>query len=140
MRRSWFAGNSGSGTTGYTVDYTGQLTPLSYSSLTGIAGSVTDSHIWMAQTGVIYTVALGAYNALSVSGALGGGSMTVSALVDPTFHISFTATNPSLYSVVLSDGIGNSTVAAIPEPGTCALMLVGLGGLGGAVRRRRRTA
>jgi len=53
--------------------------------------------------------------------------MSETAFVDPTFTISSQATNPSLYSVLVSDGIGNATVTAVPEPETYALFLLGLG-------------
>jgi hypothetical protein len=128
-----------SGRSGYEVNYAGLNTALSYDPTSGISGSVTDSHVWMAQTGVIYTVALNLVGGIGVSGVMGGGSMTETALIDPTFQISSQAINPSLYSVILSDGIGNSTVAAVPEPEISALMLVGLGCVGAvSVRRRRR--
>ena len=53
--------------------------------------------------------------------------------VDPTFA------NAGAYSIVLSDGVGNSMAAAVPEPETCVLMLAGLGALAWVARRRRAT-
>jgi hypothetical protein len=55
--------------------------------------------------------------------------------LDPTFAIdpTFLRLNPG-YSLEISPGVGNGT----PEPASWALMLLGLTGVGGTVRRRRR--
>ena len=66
-----------------------------------------------------------------------------SASADPFFFIDpdFLLNNPG-YSVVVSDGVGNSPLSAIPEPETWATMLMGLFGVGVVLRSAmaRRTA
>jgi len=66
------------------------------------------------------------------------GSSSGFVTVDPTFSIDpdFLAQNPG-YSLEFSDGIGDSPDA--PEPATWATMLVGLGGLGAAIRLARHS-
>lgn len=64
--------------------------------------------------------------------------VTAHARVDPVISIdpSFTG-NPSDYSLILSDGVGNSETSATPEPGT-GLLMAGLAVI--AVLQRRRIA
>jgi PEP-CTERM motif len=52
----------------------------------------------------------------------------------PTSTITLTSTNPGNGGVFF-DAVN---VSAAPEPGTWAMMLVGLGGLGAMLRTRRR--
>lgn len=78
--------------------------------------------------------------------------MNVTALVHPTGSAPGTATtfldpylflDPSLvaqgYSIVVSDGIGNDLTlnAAVPEPSTWAMLLIGFAGLGFMAYRRK---
>jgi len=67
---------------------------------------------------------------LTAEMSLGSYPGTATAFVDPMFEV------PDGYTLVLSPGISNG----VPEPATWAMMLVGLGGLGAVLRRRRATA
>ena len=58
-------------------------------------------------------------------------SQTGFAEVDPTFQI-----NTPGYSLEFSSGVGNS-VAAVPEPTTWAMMLLGFAGIGFMAYRRK---
>lgn len=68
------------------------------------------------------------------------GPSAASALIDPIFSIDPSFANAGLYSIITSDGIGNGGAGGVPEPSVWALMLVGFGTLGAALRRRRRPA
>lgn len=80
---------------------------------------------------------------LSAIGQAGGvltfGAGSYSAYADPLITIDpgFLAQNPG-YSLVFSPNL----LSSVPEPSAWALMLVGFGGLGAAMRssRRRRVA
>ena len=103
-------------------------TPLVVSPATGVSGSITQSDVWMANTGVLYEIYLEVYNQTSLSGLQGGGSFNTSAMVDPTFHLDPSVPNPGLYTILLSDGIGNGPTG-VPESSTLALLAVGLAGV-----------
>ena len=73
-------------------------------------------------------------------GACDGSSIAfVEASADPVISIDpgFLASHPG-YSIVLIEGIGNEpdAQAAVPEPGSMALLGLGLAGLGFARRKR----
>ena len=71
--------------------------------------------------------------------AIGGG--VADAFVDPYIFIDpdFLARHPE-YSVAVSAGIGNAAPGGgtVPEPASWALMVLGFGALGAALRRRAR--
>lgn len=72
-----------------------------------------------------------------------GVNAEASASGDPYFQIDSSFDLASDFSIVTSPGIGNVPEAGlpgIPEPTTWAMMLVGFGGLGAAMRSRRRSA
>ena len=58
------------------------------------------------------------------------------ANVNNTYRIDLAAGGNTVTSFAQ---IGAGAVAAVPEPGTWAMMLIGFGGMGVALRRRRRT-
>ena len=84
-------------------------------------------------TGVIAAVSLIAY------GYSDDGSGGYSALADPMVQIdpAFLLDNPG-FSLVFSSNI--TSLSAVPEPAAWAMVMVGLGGLGAAMRSRRRQA
>ena len=57
--------------------------------------------------------------------------------IDPVPTIDPSVQNPGAYSFAFSDGVGNS-VGAVPEPAIWAMMLMGVGIIGAALRYRRR--
>jgi hypothetical protein len=75
---------------------------------------------------------LGSYSA---SGSAPSLSLLVPSLAVGNYRVAFTGTAPSTGAVAT----GNLTfqVAPVPEPGTWAMMLVGFGAIGFAMRRRR---
>jgi hypothetical protein len=62
-----------------------------------------------------------------------------------TFGVRWTVADIDQRGVTSDDGLGvddfsmTATVAAVPEPGTWATMIVGMGLIGGTIRRRQRT-
>ena len=64
------------------------------------------------------------------------GLATASALADPYIYIDPTTPNASQYSIVVSQGIGNTPSGSTPEPSSLILLGSGLAGLGGVLRRR----
>jgi len=68
---------------------------------------------------------------MQIDGDAAGNAFTqLSGFVDPMFTV------PAGYEILFSPGIQNG----VPEPATWAMMLVGLFGVGGMVRRARREA
>ena len=91
--------------------------------------SWTDNNTYTMYTNEVYTVTLlAAFNG-GLYGDEGGGSMTLSAYVDPTFGFA-DASDASRYALVFSG------LAPVPEPSTWAMMLIGFAGLEFAARRR----
>lgn len=69
----------------------------------------------------------------STGGGLGGGLQELSGFVDPRIQIGAGVSDPSLYTLIFSTGIGNSPV---PVPAAFYLLGSALSGL--ALARRRR--
>ena len=106
------------------------------SGVTGFTGTLQVN----AVSGAVYLNAV--HLEVDVIGALGGTSDFDggTASVDPHIYVDPGFANAGDYSILLSDGIGNEVVAAggVPEPATWALTLLGVFGLGAALRGRHR--
>lgn len=61
------------------------------------------------------------------------------ARIDPFIFVDPSFANAADYTITVAGGVGNALPPAVPEPGSWALLLAGLGGLK-AARRRRRTS
>ena len=59
------------------------------------------------------------------------------ARIDPFIFVDPSFANAADYTITVADGVGNALPPAVPEPGTWALLLAGLGGVKAAWRRRR---
>ena len=97
------------------------------------------NQIYDLQPGQIYSASIYAEAASKMNYvASDNGVGQASASVDPTFTIQ--GADAQLYHFVgLPDSaIGGTSVAAVPEPGTWALLLAGFGIIGGAIRRGRK--
>jgi hypothetical protein len=68
--------------------------------------------------------------------AIAHPSGTATAFLDPFLFL-----DPNLvalgYSIITSDGIGNSLASAVPEPSTWAMMILGFAGIGFMAYRRK---
>jgi hypothetical protein len=102
--------------------------------------SFFENNTYMMLTNHVYSVSLEVNVLGTITQTFGGGTETISAYVDPTFAIGSGVADPSLYSIEVSPGIGNSAAAATPEPSTWAMMLLGFAGLGWAGYRGRLVA
>ena len=75
----------------------------------------------------MYLVAMG----VDVNTTTGG---TTTAMLDPTFSIDA----PGDYEIDFSLGVGNGMTAAVPEPSTWAMMMLGFCGVGFMAYRRKQ--
>ena len=80
------------------------------------ASSWSLNNIYQFEPNQVYYVTMQAGGA-ATSGIL-GGTASFSTYVDPIFTIDPAFQDASSYSLVFSDGIGNSAVSAVPEPST----------------------
>jgi len=76
------------------------------------------------------------------SGVPGAGAFLMQSAAGPGASITFSARPGAYYAEVTPSqiGVGGALPSSVPEPATWALMIIGLGGLGGAVRARRAPA
>jgi hypothetical protein len=125
-QRTWFEPGATS------ADVTG-------SNATGYSGGFIENGNYSLLTNTIYLVGLQDLVTIGIFNP-GGGSATVSGLIDPTFQIAQGVTNASAYNFYFSDGIGNSPVSATPLPAALPLFAGGLGVIGLLARRRKRKA
>ena len=97
-----------------------------------------------SEAGTIHVVSsVGELGSVYINAAVSAGYLpaeqTGSALVDPFIHIDHSFADYASYSVEVSPGVGNAPiVAGVPEPTMWAMMMLGLGAAGGALRSRRR--
>ena len=66
------------------------------------------------------------------------GAANVIAYLDPTLTVDPNQPNAEQFSIITSDGIGNSPITGVPEPSTWAMMLLGFPGIGAAAYRRAK--
>lgn len=85
----------------------------------------------------LYSLSLYGNLAAGSAGNLGGGTVTISAFLDPTFTV--VGDNAKAYTLNFSPLVGND-VGAVPEPSTWAMMILGFAGLGFMAYRRRSSA
>jgi hypothetical protein len=110
------------------------------SAATGYSGGFTEANTYNLLTDTIYTVTLSIQLFDSIIGnpangsifGSSGGTESVSAFLDPLFLA------PDGYTVLTSDGIGNSPASATPLPAALPLFASGLGVMGFLARRRKR--
>jgi len=99
------------------------------------------------QTGLIYEVSIFADTIIELANPSDGGSAAVDLMVDPIFAIDPKAPDAGDYTLTFSPGIvadqgfPSGSPAGVPEPALWSVMILGLGGVGASLRRRRpRTA
>ncbi len=88
--------------------------------------------------GVEYTVSMSASATATISANEDEDEgRDAAASIDPLFTVDPKFDLANDFQFNFSSGVGNSAMT-VPEPATWAMMLVGFGGLGAAMRRRRR--
>lgn len=93
--------------------------------------SVDDKYSF--QTNTVYNVSLRTWVETSI---FNGGIADLTSFVDPVFTIA--SPNSDQYKLFFSSGITNDLVAAVPEPSTWAMMILGFAGVGSIAYRRSR--
>ncbi len=135
------------------VQTVGDLTTISFGQNAEPNGSFNGSFDFTNSDPGIYSILLGsstpgvtfsAAQLIGINGTAGSYSLTgggtnvmqlaQTLIVGGQYEFSFTGSNPLLSAVAN----GNVTIQAVPEPATWAMMLIGFGGIGLAMRRRRR--
>lgn len=92
--------------------------------------SIDDEFLF--QTNTYYNVTLRAWVETNI---YAGGVADLSAFVDPIFTIA--SPNADQYQLFFSSGVTNDIAAAVPEPSTWAMMILGFAGVGVMAYRRR---
>ena len=122
--------------------YTNNFNPGAGTTLFGI-DAFTDSLVRStnANAGTYASVGLlgillGSTDALGfdISGSTGAGFFSVN---DIFYSVNLATGGSTSIGRIGTQGITGITIAAVPEPGTWAMMLIGFGAIGVAVRRRR---
>jgi hypothetical protein len=110
------------------------------SSVSGLSGGFNDDNVYILQTNKLYTITLivTANNTVSTTSEgevtdgggetsfIGGGSVTDTAFIDPSYQIAPGTPDADQYTIYLSSGVSNT----VPEPSTWSMMLIGFAGLG----------
>jgi hypothetical protein len=91
----------------------------------------------MLATNTVYTVSMSVETTADIDTITDTAGLSASASIDPSFQLGPDA--PSGYSIVFSDGIGD-TSSATPLPATLPLFAGGLGFVGYLTRRKKRNA
>jgi hypothetical protein len=90
------------------------------------------------QLGQQYTVSMSAFSQAVCDGGLtncySDQAEGTAAFVDPTFTLDPSVLNPNQYTVLFSPNI---LLAAVPEPSTWAMLLLGFAGIGFMAYRRK---
>lgn len=119
----------------FTTDVAGNLSIRVETTATGPDNNVTFSNVFLTGTGLAGPVALSQVlfdpNDTFLRNMISVGAGTYTLNIQGT---------PGTTAGSISGTVAFSSVAAVPEPGTWALMLLGFGAVGFSMRRRRATA
>lgn len=117
----------------FTTDVMGILNIRVDTTATSALNNVTFSNVFLTGTGITGSLALTQAlfdpndTFLRNNIAVGAGTFTLNILG-----------TPGTQNGALSGSVSFASTPAVPEPGTWAMMLLGFGGIGFAMRRRRR--
>lgn len=105
----------------------------------GVSYVAGDSTTPIDNTGLLYLTSGSSYSVDVWAGAyvawLNNSSGQASAFADPYFYIDPTFDHANDFSILVSDGISNTS--AVPESSTWAMMILGFAGVGFLAYRRR---
>jgi len=101
----------------------------------GSNGCVNSTQYVSLLTNTQYTVEVSAS-----AGAPTNIDASAQAWADPFIHIDPAFVGGDQFSLLISDGIGNTVLSAVPEPSTWAMMILGFMGVGFMAYRRKNTS
>jgi hypothetical protein len=115
------------------------ITYLSVQGLPAIQHVIQGGNISYSITSSV-TVQLDQAVEVNIAVTVGAGTdpASATAFVDPYFFVDPSVLNADQYSIITSDGIGNSPNAATPLPAALPLFAAGLGVMGFLAKRRKR--
>ena len=124
-------------------DYSGSLvhTPVTgsfdFDTVTGVLSNVTYNSVSGAfNTGAEYSPG----DATQIYFGQLGGNYDVYQLASSLNNGGTVAINSGTHPSIVINAAGSLTTGGVPEPATWAMMLVGFGGIGAAMRSRRKVA